>query len=465
MERKPIAVILLAAGAGTRMKSKTPKVMHTLAGGSMLQHALDAAEGLKPEKLVAVVKFERDMIAEHILAHNPNVIIADQSEVPGTGAAVESGLDKLGNFDGTVVVSYGDVPLLTTELLQELIDFHEKENSSATVLTSVIDDPTGYGRIMRENDGSVSRIVEHKDATEAQRAVNEVNSGINVFDAQSLKQALEKIGTDNSQGEKYLTDVLEVLKDEGKHVAAFIGEDHWQTEGANDRLQLATLSLEFNKRILEQHMKAGVTIIDPNSTFIDKTVVIGQDVTIYPGTQLYGKTSIADDACIGPDTTLTDMEIGEGAVIIRTHGSESVIEAGASTGPFTYIRPKTHLKSGGRIGGYVETKNSVIGENSKVPHLSYVGDATIGDNTNIGAGAITANYDGVNKNKTTIGSNVKTGSGSIFVAPVTLEDNAYTGAGAVIKSDVPQGALAVSDFKQRNIDGWVEKKAPKKGNH
>ncbi|MFT4246364.1 MAG: bifunctional UDP-N-acetylglucosamine diphosphorylase/glucosamine-1-phosphate N-acetyltransferase GlmU [Micrococcaceae bacterium] len=460
MGHKPIAIVLLAAGSGTRMKSKKPKVIHEISGFSMLQHALDTAIALNPEKLVTVVKHERDLIESHVLNHNPEVLIADQGDVPGTGSAVEAGLAKLGNFEGTVIVTYGDVPLLTTELLEEIVAFHEAEKSSATVLTSVIDNPTGYGRLIREDDGSVSGIVEHKDATEDQLKVQEVNSGINVFDADALREALNDIGTDNSQGEKYLTDALAVIKEKGKHVAAFVGDDPWQTEGANDRAQLATLALELNKRILTEHMKAGVTIIDPNSTFIDKGVKIGQDVTIYPGTQILGKTVIGDDTKIGPDTTLRDMEIGEGVEIIRTHGSESKIEDGASVGPFSYIRPKTSLKAKGKIGTYVETKGSTIGEGSKVPHLSYIGDAEIGKNTNIGAGAITANYDGVNKNKTIVGNDVKTGSGSIFVAPVHIEDNTYTGAGAVIKKDVPEGSLAVSDFKQRNIEGWVESSSP-----
>lgn len=458
----PAAVIVLAAGAGTRMKSRTPKILHKIGGLSMVGHALAAARGLEPEVLAAVVRHERDLVAGHITDLDPTILIADQDEIPGTGRAVEVALDALdagasAPLEGTVVVTYGDVPLLTTGLLQELVRTHKADSNAVTVLTAVLADAGGYGRIIRAEDGTVTGIVEHKDATEQQRAIREINSGIYAFDAAVLRDALKQVTVENAQGEKYLTDVLAIARGAGGRVAAVVTEDRWQVEGANDRVQLAALGAEHNRRTLEKWMRAGVSIVDPGTTWIDSTVTLDEDVTILPGTQLHGTTTVARDAVVGPDTTLTNVTIGEGAKVVRTHGSDAQIGPRADVGPFAYLRPGTKLGEKGKIGTFVETKNADIGAGSKVPHLSYVGDATIGEQSNIGAASVFVNYDGVNKHHTTIGSHVRMGSDNMYVAPVTVGDGAYSGAGTVIRKDVPAGALAINVAPQRNIDGWVAK--------
>jgi bifunctional UDP-N-acetylglucosamine pyrophosphorylase/glucosamine-1-phosphate N-acetyltransferase len=414
--------------------------------------------------LAAVVRHERDRVAAHISALDPQAVIVDQDEIPGTGRAVEVALQALdadgeragtGPVSGAVVVTYGDVPLLTTGLLGELVAVHAAGGNAATVLTAVLDDAAGYGRIVRAGDGSVRGIVEHKDATEEQLAIREINSGIYAFDAAVLRDALKQVTTNNAQGEKYLTDVLALARDGGGRVAAVVTADRWQVEGANDRVQLAALGAEHNRRVLDAAMRAGVTVVDPATTWVDSTVTFGTDVTLRPGTQLHGATQVASGAVVGPDTTLTDVVVGEGASVVRTHGSESVIGPHAKVGPFTYLRPGTVLGESGKIGAFYETKNVTIGRGSKLSHLGYAGDAEIGEDTNIGCGNITANYDGAQKHRTVIGSNVRTGSNTVFVAPVSVGDGAYSGAGAVIRKDVQPGALAINVAPQRNIDGWV----------
>jgi bifunctional UDP-N-acetylglucosamine pyrophosphorylase/glucosamine-1-phosphate N-acetyltransferase len=306
----------------------------------------------------------------------------------------------------------------------------------------------------------VTGIREHKDATDAERTIREINSGIYAFDAAVLRDALVHVTTDNSQGEKYLTDVLGLAREAGGRVAAVVTSDRWQVEGANDRVQLAALGAEHNRRIVEAWMRAGVTVVDPSTTWIDSTVTLAEDVRLLPNTQLHGTTTVARDAVVGPDSTLTDVSIGEGAKVTRTHGSGAEIGAGASVGPFTYLRPGTVLGDTGKIGAFYETKNVRIGRGSKLSHLGYAGDAEIGEDTNIGCGNITANYDGEKKHRTVIGSGVRTGSNTVFVAPVTVGDGAYSGAGAVIRKDVPAGALALSMAAQRNAEGWVAANRP-----
>ncbi|NVM94418.1 bifunctional UDP-N-acetylglucosamine diphosphorylase/glucosamine-1-phosphate N-acetyltransferase GlmU [Arthrobacter wenxiniae] len=460
----PAAVIVLAAGAGTRMKSRLPKILHPIGGISMVGHALAAARGLNPERLAVVVRFERDQVAAHIAELDGTALIVDQDEIPGTGRAVQAALaalDAEGEVEGTVVVTYGDVPLLTTGLLEELTATHQTDNNAVTVLTAVLDDATGYGRILRHDaDGTVLGIREHKDASDDEREIGEINSGIYAFDAKVLREALKKVTTDNTQGEMYLTDVLGLARHDGGRVAAVATTDRWQVEGANDRVQLATLGAEHNRRTVESWMRRGVTVIDPATTWIDSTVVLDEDVTLLPGTQLHGKTTVARDAVVGPDSTLTDVQIGEKAEVTRTHGSGAVIGAGAHVGPFTYLRPGTVLGADGKIGAFYETKNVTIGRGSKLSHLGYAGDAEIGEDTNIGCGNITANYDGVNKHRTVIGSGVRTGSHTVFVAPVTVGDGAFTGAGAIVRKDVPAGALTLTVAPQRNAEGWTAAHRP-----
>lgn len=458
------AVIVLAAGAGTRMKSRTPKILHPVGGVSMVGHALAAAQGLAPAKLAVVVRHERELVAAHITELDPTALLVDQDDVPGTGRAVQQALEVLdaqGELAGTVVVTYGDVPLLTTELLTELVAAHNADANAVTVLTAVLDDAAGYGRILRDpSDNTVLGIREHKDATAAERDIREINSGIYAFDAAVLRTALQSVTTENNQGEMYLTDVLSLARNGGGRVAAVTTTDQWQVEGANDRVQLAALGAEHNRRVVEAWMRAGVSVIDPATTWIDSTVTLAQDVTILPGTQLHGSTTVATDAVVGPDSTLTDVHIAAGAHVSRTHGSGAVIGEGAHVGPFTYLRPGTVLGADGKIGAFYETKNVTIGRGSKLSHLGYAGDAEIGEDTNIGCGNITANYDGENKHRTVIGSGVRTGSNTVFVAPVTVGDGAFTGAGAIVRKDVPAGALTVTVAPQRNLDGWTAANRP-----
>ncbi|RBP63673.1 UDP-N-acetylglucosamine pyrophosphorylase /glucosamine-1-phosphate N-acetyltransferase [Brevibacterium sanguinis] len=464
-QTRPSAVIVLAAGQGTRMRSTLPKVMHPIGGRSLLHHAIAAASGTRPEHLVVVVRHERDQLVAHLQSlpetSTQTVLIADQDEVPGTGRATECALSQLPeDLSGTVVVTYGDVPLLTAETIAGLVEIHESSHNAVTVLSAEVDDPTGYGRIVRDAAGSLLRIVEHKDATDEERAIREINSGIYAFDAAALRQGLASLTTDNVQGEKYLTDVIGFSRQEGLAVAATATDDLWQVEGANDRVQLAKLGKELNRRIVEKWMRAGVSVIDPETTWIDVDVSLSEDVTILPGVQLLGATDVHAHAVIGPDSTLKDTEVGAGAQVVRTHAELAVVGPGASVGPFAYLRPGTRLGEDGKIGTFVETKNADIGTGAKVPHLSYVGDAEIGEGTNIGAASVFVNYDGVSKHRTVIGRHARLGSDNMYVAPVTVGDGAYSGAGTVVRKDVPAGALAITVAPQRNLEGWVEANRP-----
>lgn len=456
------AVIVLAAGAGTRMKSRLQKTLHSIGGRSLLSHSLHAAAGLEPEHIVAVVGHQREQVSpavEDIATElGRPVLQAVQESQDGTGHAVRCGMEMLPDFEGTVVVTNADVPLLTPRTLRHLVQAHA--GAAVTVLSITLDDPTGYGRIVRNDDGEVTAIVEHKDATEEQLRIQEVNSGVFAFDAAVLRSALQELRADNAQAELYITDVLAIAREAGHPVRAHIAADPRELAGVNDRVQLAAAGAELNRRVLEEAMRGGVTVVDPASTFIDVTVQLGSDIILEPGTQLRGSTTIADNAVIGPDTTLVDMQVGEGATVLRTHALGSIIREHATVGPFTYIRPGTDLGEGGKLGGFVEAKNAQIGRGSKVPHLTYVGDATIGVESNIGASSVFANFDGVNKHHTVVGDYVRTGSDTMFIAPVTVGDGVYSGAGTVIKGDVPAGALVVSGSRQRIIEGWVQRKRP-----
>ena len=458
------AVVVLAAGAGTRMKSDRQKTLHEIGGRSLLSHSLHAAAGANPSQLVAVVGHQRDQVSPAVEAISDELDFdirqAVQEEQNGTGHAVQVGLDAIPDFDGTVVVTNADVPLLRAETIDALVEQHEQADAAVTVLSLELANPAGYGRIIRDDAGEVRAIVEEKDATDEQRGVHEVNSGVFAFDSAVLRDALGRITTDNAQGELYITDVLGIARADGKKVAAFTAPDGRELAGVNDRVQLAAAGKELNRRVVERAMRAGATVIDPDTTWIGVEVEIGRDVVIHPNTQLWGSTVIGDGAEIGPDTTLTDMEVGARATVVRTQGELGVIGEEASVGPFTYIRPGTELGARGKLGGFVESKNAKIGEGSKVPHLTYIGDATVGVESNIGASSVFANYDGVQKHHTEIGSYCRTGSDTMFVAPVTVGDGAYTGAGTVVTKDVPAGALAIKEGRQRNIEGWVEKNRP-----
>ena len=452
-----LAIIILAAGQGTRMKSAKPKVLHHLAGVPLVGHVLATAQELDPAHIFAVVRHERDIVSSAITALLPGVVIVDQDEVPGTGRAAEVALHLLPtDFAGDVVVVSGDVPLLDAATLNGLITAHRASAAAATLLSAVLDDATGYGRIVRDAAGSVDRIVEQKDATEEERALTEVNSGTYIFRAGDLRDQLALVGTENASGEKYLTDVVGLLRAAGSDVTAVPVSESWIVEGINDRVQLAEAARRLNRLIVRGWQRAGVTILDPESTWIDLQATIAPDVELLPGTSISGPTVIERGAIIGPDTSLVSCEIGEGATVRRTDATLAVIGANATVGPFAYLRPGTYLGEGGKIGTFVETKNSTIGAGSKVPHLSYIGDTTVGVESNVGAGTITANYDGVNKSKTVVGSHVRTGSHNVFVAPVRIGDGAYTGAGTVVRKDVPAGALAINVAPQRNMVGWVE---------
>jgi len=456
-----LAVIVLAAGQGTRMKSSLPKLMHPLAGLPIISHVLATARALDAAHVITVLRHERERLAELVALDLPESLLVDQDEVPGTGRAVELAVAALpADFDGDVLVVSGDVPLLNAATLSNFIEAHRERAVSATVLSAFPTDVTGYGRIIRSDDGTFDRIVEHKDASDDERAVDEINAGVYVFGLNELRDQLARLTTENVQGEKYLTDVIGLLRAAGSEVRAVPVADAWLVAGINDRAQLSDTAAKLNAVIVRGWQLAGVTVQDPATTWIDLKATLASDVTLLPGTQILGSTTVATGAIVGPDTTLLDCEIGEGATVKRTDGTLAVIGAGATVGPFAYLRPGTWLGADGKIGTFVETKNAVIGEGSKVPHLSYVGDATVGVHSNIGAGTIFANYDGVNKNPSVIGSHVRTGSHNVFVAPIRIGDGAYTGAGTVVRKDVQAGALAINVAPQRNMVGWVETNRP-----
>jgi len=463
VDQLPAAVVILAAGAGTRMKSALPKVLHSVAGRTLLGHAIAAGRQVNPSRLCVVVRHERDRVAADALGFDDSVLIADQDETPGTGRAVQCALDRLAadgaDLGGPIIVTAADTPMLDGGILAELMRCHVDDGNAVTVLTTHLANPTGYGRIVRER-GALVGIVEEKDATEEQRAITEVNAAVYVFDGAVLAEALQGVGQDNAQGEVYLTDVVRIAHERGLRVAGVAVEDSWTVEGANDKVQLAALAKEMNRRIVEDWMREGVTVIDPATTWIDVDVELAPDVTILPGVQLHGACRVETGATIGPDTTLTDVEVGDGATVIRTHGSLAVIGPRAAIGPFAYLRPGTYVGEGGRLGAFVETRNATIGAGAAVPHLSYVADAEIGAGTRIGAGTVFVNHDGVRMHHTTVGAHCQIGSGTLFVAPVTVGDGVYTGAGTTVRRDVPPGALAVNSTSQRIIEGWVERSRP-----
>jgi bifunctional UDP-N-acetylglucosamine pyrophosphorylase / glucosamine-1-phosphate N-acetyltransferase len=454
-----LAAIVLAAGEGTRMKSATPKVLHKIAGLELLGHVLSTATTIDANRVVCVLRHEKEQLANYVNAFYPNVEIAEQDELPGTGRAVESALGLLGDFAGDVVVLSGDVPLLDVQSVTQLVEIHRSSGNAGTLVSTVLENPTGYGRIVRER-GELVGIIEQKDASDAERAITEVNAGVYVFSAPKLRSALDRVTTQNAQGEKYLTDVIGLMISAGETVSAHQITDNWLVAGVNDRVQLSEVAAELNRRIVTAWQLAGVTSHEPQSTWIDVTVSLARDVRLLPSVRLQGFTQIGEGSTIGPDSTLTDALVGEGVKISRSDITASKVHDGANVGPFAYLRPGTELGADGKIGAFVETKNAQIGPGAKVPHLSYVGDASIGEGSNIGAGTIFANYDGVNKHRTEVGSFVRTGSGNVFVAPVKIGSGAYTAAGSTIRRDVAPGALALNPTPQKNLADWVLENRP-----
>ena len=452
-------VVIIAAGEGTRMRSSLPKVLHPLCGRPLILWPVTAAQEAGAGKVVVVDNPKRrleDWLPE-------DVAIAVQPEPNGTGGAVAAAGTLL-DASATVVVINGDVPLITPEAIKDLVDAHEASGAAATMATMELDDPAQYGRVLRDQAGNVERVVEAKgaegDATPEQLAIREVNTGVYAFDGASLLAALGQLDSDNAQGELYLPDTLPKLRASGKTIAGHLVTDHTITLGVNDRVELEQVRKLAQRRINEWHARNGVTIVDLDTAHVDVEVDIGRDTVIEPGTVLKGDTTIGAECRIGPFTTITDSQIGDGVSIPHSYLVNARVEDHGTIGPFAYLRPDAHLGPNAKAGAFVEIKNSTIGRGSKVPHLSYIGDADVGENTNIGAGNITANYDGRKKHRTTIGSNVRTSVDTAFVAPVAVGDGAYTGAGSVITDDVPENALGIARARQKNIADYAERRKP-----
>jgi bifunctional UDP-N-acetylglucosamine pyrophosphorylase/glucosamine-1-phosphate N-acetyltransferase len=449
-------VVILAAGQGTRMRSRTPKLLHPLCGRAMIDWPVAAAREAGAGKIVVV-----DAPGEPLRAHlDPTVHTAVQAQPRGTADAVRAAGAHI-DRGATVIVLAGDVPLIRRETLSALAEAHAASGAAATMATAVLDDPSGYGRVVRAGDGTVERVVETKapgDATAEELRIREVNTGIFAFDGEPLLDALQQVRGDNAQGELYLPDVLPILRAGGHTVAAFEVADPAEMQGINDRRQLAAVRAVAQRRIIDVHMLAGVTVVDPAATVIDVAVTIDADAVIEPFTSLHGTTAVGEGSTIGPHSTLHDARVGAGATVLHSFVREAQIGDRVSVGPFAYLRPGTILREGSKAGTFVEIKNSDVGAGSKVPHLSYIGDADIGEATNLGASTITANYDGHRKHRTTIGSRVKTSVDTTFVAPVSIGDDAYTGAGSVISKDVPPGALGIARARQQNIEGYAQRR-------
>lgn len=450
-------VIVLAAGEGTRMKSTTPKVLHQISGRSILAHVLSAISKLDSKEIRVVVGSGRDEVVRELNSVAPSAKSIHQEVRGGTGHATKLALEGAAK-SGQVLVCAGDTPLLTSETLLELLKTHQASGGAATVLTTELPDPYGYGRIVHDASGELESIVEERDASEAIREISEINSGVYLFEIDALNGALAKISKSNSQGEEYLTDVISILKGEGKKVTTYRTDDFVEILGINDRAQLADVASLMRDRINDSLMRSGVTITDPASVWIDLDAEIDSDVHIEPGVAIRGRSRVESGAVIGPRTTLIDTEVGAGARVFESHCESSKIGARANVGPYSHLRGGTVLAEEVKVGSFVEMKNALVGEGSKVPHLSYVGDAKIGRETNIGAATIFVNYDGVEKHETKVGDHVRIGSDSMLIAPVSIGDGAYTAAGSVINEDVPAGALGIGRARQVNILGWVLKK-------
>lgn len=450
-----LVTIILAAGKGTRMKSKLPKVLHRAAGKPMLQHVLDAAKGAGAKRSIVVVGFGAEQVRE---AMGDQAEFVVQAEQLGTGHAVRQAEPLLKEEGGTVVVLCGDTPLVTSGLITSLYEGHKAVGAKATVLTAIMPDATGYGRIVRTPEGDVARIVEQKDSTEEERRIKEVNSGIYCFECRELFAALAKVSCDNAQGEYYLPDVLEILRSQGEKIQAVVADDYESTLGINSRVQLAGAEKILRRRKNLELMNDGVTIMDPDSTFVDADVKVGADTVIYPFTWLEGSTTVGEGCQLGPNSRFSNAQIGDHVAAQFTYGHDCIIDSGVTMGPYVHLRPNAHIFNDVKIGNFVEVKNSNVGTGTKLPHLQYIGDSDIGANVNLGCGTVTVNYDGKLKHRTKIGDNAFVGCNTSLVAPVSVGDGAYIGAGSVITKDVPAGELAIGRARQKVITGWIDKR-------
>lgn len=446
--------VILAAGQGTRMKSKLYKVLHPVCGKPMVQHVVDQITKLHIEEIITVIGHGADLVKSQLGEQSHYVF---QEQQLGTAHAVVQAKDLLEGKEGITLVVCGDTPLIKAETMESLFKHHEEQSAKATILTASIENPTGYGRIIRDENGHVEKIVEHKDATEAERKINEINTGTYCFDNQALFNALSNVSNDNVQGEYYLPDVIEILKKQGDTVSAFQTDEFEETLGVNDRVALAEAERIMKNRTNEQHMRNGVTIVDPSNTYIGPDVVIGQDTVLLPGTILKGNTTIGSECMIGPFSEIEDCEVGDNTVIRQSAAFKSSIGSDVNIGPFAHIRPDSAIQDEVKIGNFVEIKKAVIGKASKASHLSYIGDAEVGADVNIGCGSITVNYDGKNKFLTKIEDGVFIGCNSNLVAPLTIGKGAYVAAGSTITNNVPGEALSIARARQVNKENYVEK--------
>ena len=449
-----LETLILAAGKGTRMKSKLPKVLHKIGGKPMLRHVIDAAKRAGSVREVVVIGAGAEMVEHEITG----VEFVMQVEQLGTGHAVLCAKENFANSTGTLLILCGDTPLLTSDLLKKFIAAHEESNCAVTVLTAEMPDATGYGRVIREDDGTFKKIVEDKDANSIEKQIREVNAGVYCADVRKLFNALDKVGNDNAQGEYYLPDVLSILKSEREKVAIYTAEYCDETLGINTRIQLAAADQIIRRKKLHALMNSGVTIVDPGTTFIDCDVEIGQDTIIHPNTYLEGSTTIGADCDIGPNVRFTNMKVGNSVTAQFSYCHEAEIADGVTLGPYVHIRPGSKIGQNVKIGNFVEVKNSTIGEETKLPHLQYIGDTDMGKQVNVGCGTVTCNYDGKKKHRTKIGDNVFIGCNTNLVAPVTVGDGAYIGAGSTITKDVPKNSLAIARARQTNIADWNDKR-------
>lgn len=446
--------VILAAGQGTRMRSKLYKVLHPVCGKPMVQHVVDQINKLKIKEMVTVIGHGAEMVQAE-LGNVSHYVLQEQQL--GTAHAVMQARTVLEGKQGVTIVVCGDTPLITAETMEALFKQHEELSAKATILTAKIENPTGYGRIIRNESGLVEKIVEHKDATEEERQINEINTGTYCFDNTALFDALKNVSNDNVQGEYYLPDVIEILKKQGEVVTAFQTEELEETLGVNDKVALAEAERIMRNRTNESHMRGGVTIIDPAATYIETDVEIGQDTVIYPGTMLKGKTTIGADCKIGPNSEIDSCQIGDETVVRQSVAHKSSLGARVNIGPFAHIRPDSDINDEVKIGNFVEIKKAVFGMGSKASHLSYIGDAEVGSDVNIGCGSITVNYDGKNKYLTKIEDGVFIGCNSNLVAPVTIGKGAYVAAGSTITKNVPGNALSIARAQQVNKENYVQK--------